>query len=47
MSDAYISAQNDYEEGSVIVKIYKNGKEIKKAESNGAYVIATASETVE
>jgi hypothetical protein len=39
----YISAQNNGNTGSVIVKIVSNGTVIKQTISSGAYVIATAS----
>jgi hypothetical protein len=40
---AYISAQNQGSDGSVTVTIYRNGKSVKSATSEGAFVIATAS----
>lgn len=39
----YVSAQNQWETGSVTVEIYKNGSLYKTSTSTGAYVIATAS----
>lgn len=42
-SFVYISAQNQGESGSVIVTIYKENELFKRSESNGAYVIASAS----
>lgn len=42
-SFVYISAQNMYESGTVICKIYVDGEEVKTSTSSGAYVIATCS----
>lgn len=42
----YVSAQNNNNSGTVSVEITVNGKEIDKATSSGAYVIATASGSV-
>lgn len=42
----YLSAQNQGDEGSVTVTIYKNGDVFKQSTSEGAYVIATASGTL-
>ena len=42
----YISAQNNGDFGTVIVKIYVDGKVFKTATSNGDYVIADASGSV-
>ena len=42
----YISAQNQGDNGSVTVTIYKNGSSFKTSTSNGAYVIATASGSI-
>jgi hypothetical protein len=42
----YISAQNSYDRGSVICKIYIDGEEVKSSTSNGAYVIASCSGSV-
>jgi len=39
----YVSAQNQWDTGSVTVEIYKNGNLFKTSTSTGAYVIATAS----
>ncbi len=41
----YISAQNNYDTGSITTYIFINGKEKKKSTSTGAYVIATSSGT--
>ena len=43
----YISAQNNDSYGSVTVAIYLNGVLKKSATSSGAYVIATASGTID
>lgn len=40
---AYISAQNESGYGSVIVRLYVNGVEVKTAQSSSKYGIATAS----
>lgn len=40
---AYITAQNRYDRGRVMVNIVCNGQEVKRSESNGPYAIATAS----
>lgn len=42
----YISAQNNGGSGSVTVTIYVNGRVVKTATSSGAYVIATASDSL-
>jgi hypothetical protein len=39
----YISAQNNGESGTVIVRIYVNEKLLKSSSSSGGFVIATAS----
>jgi hypothetical protein len=44
---AYVSAQNNGSSGSVIARIYKDEKLFKEATSSGAYVIATASGSVD
>jgi hypothetical protein len=44
---AYISAQNNQDSGSVTSTIYVNDKVRKTATSTGAYVIATASDSVQ
>jgi len=38
---AYISAQNNNHSGNIIVKIYRNGKEVKSATGSGAHAIVT------
>ncbi len=43
----YISAQNNQDNGTVTSEIFVNGKKYKSSISTGAYVIATASGTVE
>ena len=43
---AYVSAQNNGTTGTVTAKIYVDGSEFKSATSSGAYVIATASGSV-
>ena len=43
---AYLSAQNNKDSGSVITKIYVDGKLFKEAASSGAFVNATASGSV-
>ena len=42
----YVSAQNQNSSGSVTTKIYVDGKQKKTSTSNGAYVIASCSMTV-
>jgi hypothetical protein len=44
---AYVSAQNQGTTGTVTAKIYKDGSEFKTATSSGAYVIASASGSIE
>lgn len=39
---AYLTGQNQYEHGRVMVNIVCNGQEVKRSESNGAYAIASA-----
>ena len=43
----YVSAQNQNSTGSVTAKIYVDGREKKKSTSNGAYVIASCSMSVD
>jgi len=45
--DAFISARNNGDSGSITVKLYRKGHLIKKATSNGAYVVATVSNKFE
>jgi len=40
---ASITAQNNYNNGSVTVRIIRNGREVRSATSEGAFVIASAS----
>jgi hypothetical protein len=42
-----LSAQNKKETGTITVRIFLDGKEIKSSTSSGAYVIATTSAVVE
>jgi hypothetical protein len=42
----YVSAQNNGSTGTVTVKIFRSGNEMKTATSSGAYVIATASGSI-
>ena len=42
----YCSAQNQGDAGTVIVKLYVNNEVFKQSTSEGAYVIATASGTI-
>lgn len=42
----YMSAQNGTDKGTVVVELVVNGVVVKRAESSGAYVIATASGTL-
>jgi hypothetical protein len=44
---AYVSAQNQGTTGSVTAKIYKDGSQFKSSTSSGAYVIATASGSID
>jgi hypothetical protein len=44
---AYVSAQNQEGSGSISAKIYKNDVLFKSSSSNGAYVIATASGSID
>jgi hypothetical protein len=39
----YVSAQNQGYSGSVTVEIYQEGRRLRRSESEGAFVIATAS----
>ncbi len=43
----YVSAQNQQDHGSVTATIYVDGSQFKTSTSTGAYVIATASGSVE
>ena len=43
----YLSAQNDQNRGTVTATIYVDGSQFKTSTSTGAYVIATASGSVE
>ncbi len=43
----YISAQNNFDSGSVTTRIYVNGSVKKESTSTGAYVIATCSGSIE
>lgn len=40
----YVSAQNQRSSGSVVVKIYVDGKVVKESSSEGEYCIASASD---
>jgi hypothetical protein len=44
---AYISARNNGDSGSVIVKLYRNNHLIETATSKGAYVTATVSKKIQ
>jgi hypothetical protein len=44
---AYVSAQNQGSSGDVTARIYKNGSIFSNSTSSGAYVIATASGSVD
>lgn len=43
----YISAQNEYSEGTIVVTIYKDNVAIKTARSSGSYVIAETSAIID
>lgn len=43
----YVSAQNQGSSGTVTVKVYHNGNLVDSATSSGAYVIATASGSID
>ena len=43
----YISAQNNDDSGTVVTKILVDGRELKRSESEGAYVIASCSGSAE
>lgn len=41
----YVSAQNEYDHGDIICRIYVDGTRVKETKSEGGYVIASCSTT--